>query len=95
MIKRDEQSEKKKLTEFDETTLDMSKGYLTIAIICLVLAFMSIFTLWGDTSDEASGAFVVSIINAVTMIFLIIVIFIKARRVFHRKKAVNENRKKS
>lgn len=90
MIKREEQSKRKKLTELDETTIEMSRHYLTFAFICLLLSAFSIFTLWGNNSDEASGAFIVSVVNAVTMSILIIAIFIRARRVWKVKKAENE-----
>jgi len=94
MIKREEQSKSKKLTELDETTIEMSKHYIMFALIIVVLSAFSIFTLRGDNSDEATGAFVVSIVNAVTMSILLVVIFVRARRVW-KSKARKENKSKS
>ena len=66
------------LTEFDESVLFLTRPYIKITLVCLLLSFYCILNTGGDYD---SRSFVLSVITFTMNSIFIVILYFKARRI--------------
>lgn len=78
----EEDNKYNELTDVDETLLFMTKPYMLIVLACWFLSLYSIISL---RDDRQSMAFIMSIITFIIDSLFLIILYLKAKRVWRRK----------